>query len=204
MLVEPDSEGKVRMTGERKSQERVDKNAARIWSTATRAHYNLDFQLNSQSLTVAMTERPAIGGRAWPSVIFESRDQEKAFAVWANSTLGILCHWWQANRQQAGRATTTITAIPELPTLDITALTSVQLAAVGRVFDDLKGKHMLPANELDRDPVRHELDRRLLDEVLGLPPNLASPNGPLDLLRRKVAAESSVHGGKKSSAALDL
>lgn len=201
MLVEPDSEGKVRMTGERKSQERVNESAARIWSTATRAHYNLDFQLNSQSLTVAMTERPAIGGRAWPSVVFESRDQEKGFAIWANSTLGILCHWWQANRQQAGRATTTITAIPELPTLDIAALSPGQLSAASRVFDDLKFQHMLPANELDRDPVRHELDRRLLDDVLGLSPDLASPNGPLDLLRRKFAAESSVHGGKKSSAA---
>ena len=201
ILVEPDSEGKVRMTGERASQRRLDNKAAEIWRTATHAHYNRDFRLNSQSLTVAMTERPTIGGRAWPSVIFEREDQEQAFAVWANSTLGILCHWWQSNRQHAGRATTTITAIPEIPTLDIAELAPAQLAAAGRVFDGLKHQHMLPTNELDRDPVRHELDRRLLEEVLGLPPDLAAGGGPLDLLRRKLAAEPSVHGGKKSSAA---
>ncbi len=201
MLIEPDSEGRVRLTGERKSQKRVDDNAAKIWRTATRSHYNLDFRLNSQSLTVAMTERPAIGGRAWPSVILANEGQEKVFAVWANSSLGILCHWWQSNRQHAGRATTTISAIPDFYTLDITALGRGQLDVACRVFDDLKHRQMLPANELDRDPVRHELDHRLLDEVLGLPPVLMLRDGPLDLLRRKLAAESSVHGGKKSSAA---
>ena len=51
----------------------LHQNALRIWATATRAHYNRDLQFNSQSLVVSMTERKSIGGRAWPSVIFERR-----------------------------------------------------------------------------------------------------------------------------------
>ena len=39
-----------------------------------------------------MTERPCIGGRAWPSVIFEKPEHEYAFALWCNSTLELLMH----------------------------------------------------------------------------------------------------------------
>ena len=44
-----------------------------VWATASRAHLNLDFQFNSQPLTVAFTEQASIGGRAWPNVIFDEQ-----------------------------------------------------------------------------------------------------------------------------------
>ena len=63
---------------------------------------------------------------------------------------------------------------------------------------------MLPVNQIDEDPVRAELDRRLLTEVLGLPEELCAPDGPMDLLRRKLAAEPSIHGGKISKVTLEV
>lgn len=200
MEVEIDSEAIVRTSRSRNIQGEINKKAATIQATATRTHINTDFRYNSQSLCVSMTKADSIGGRAWPSVIFPRERRatwEPAFAVWSNSTLGILLFWWQASRQQSGRGVTTVSALPALPTLDLRALDDGQLAAAARIFEDMKHCPMLPVNQIDEDPVRAELDRRLLSEVLGLPAELCAKGGPMTLLRRKLAAEPSIHGGKK-------
>ena len=62
LVVEPDSEGQIKSAVGTMTQADLLEKAARIWGTATRAHYNRDLQFNSQSLIVAMTERPCIGG----------------------------------------------------------------------------------------------------------------------------------------------
>ena len=196
--VEPDSEGRIKSPSGGVSQTALDDKAARVWATATRAHYNRDLRFNSQSLIVAMTERPSIGGRAWPSVIFEDRDREYAFALWCNSTLGLLLHWWVSNKTQSGRGTTTVTGIPNIPTLDVTKLTAGQIAAAKDTFEALRDHRFLPFDQIDEDPARAELDRRLLVDVLGLPESLCADGGPIDLLRRKLAKEPQIHGGKKT------
>ncbi|MCY3835356.1 MAG: hypothetical protein OXF83_02830, partial [Anaerolineaceae bacterium] len=95
------------------------------------------------------------------------------------------------------------TALPALPTLDLRALSAEQLAAAGRIFEDHKHLPMLPINQIDEDENRAELDRRLLTEVLGLPAELCTGvDSPVALLRRKLAAEPSIHGGKKSKVVL--
>ena len=180
------------------AEEDLRQNALRIWGTATRAHYNRDLQFNSQSLIVAMTERKCLGGRAWPSVIFESEEHEYAFALWCNSTLGLLLHWWTSNKTQSGRGTTTVTSIPNIPTLDTRVLTAEQLAAARDAFYAMRDLRFLPFDQIDEDPARAELDRRLIVDVLGIPPSLCEPDGPIDLLRRKLAAEPQIHGGKKT------
>ena len=207
MEVEIDSEAIVRTSHSRDAQKTINEKAETIWATATRSHIATDFRYNSQSLCVSMTKADCIGGTAWPSTIFPKARRETwepAFAVWCNSTLGILLYWWQSNRQQSGRGRTTVTALPALPTLDLRALSDEQLAAAGRIFEDMKHCPMLPVNQIDEDPVRAELDRRLLTEVLGLPADLCAPDGPMDLLRRKLAAEPSIHGGKISKVTLEV
>ena len=195
LIVEPDTEGEIKRG--------MDAKAAAIWSTATRAHYSVDLQFNSQSLIVAMTERPCVGGTAWPSVIFENRDHEYAFALWCNSTLGLLLHWWTSNKTQSGRGRTTVTGIPNIPTLDTRALTPEQHAAARAAFEAMRERRFLPFDQVDEDPARAELDRRLLVDVLGLPDALCAEHGPIDLLRRKLAQEPQIHGGKKSRVVFD-
>ena len=180
------------------AEDDLRQNALRIWSTATRAHYNRDLRFNSQSMIVAMTERKCVGGRAWPSVIFEDDEQEYAFALWCNSTLGLLMHWWTSNKTQSGRGTTTVTSIPNIPTLDTRKLSAEQLSAAREAFYAMRDLRFLPFDQIDEDPARAELDRRLLVDVLGLPSTLCEPDGPIDLLRRKLAAEPQIHGGKKT------
>ena len=198
LVVVPDSEGEIKSAPEGVSQADLEMKAARIWTQASRVHYNRDLRFNSQSLVVSMTERPCIGGRAWPSVIFDESEREYAFALWCNSTLGLLMHWWVANKTQSGRGLTTVTGIPNIPTLDVRTLTGEQVAAAKAAFEKLRGRRFLPFDQIDEDPSRAELDRRMLVDVLHLPETLCEPGGPIDLLRRKLAREPQIHGNKRT------
>ena len=196
LVVEYDCEGKIKAASGRLTQTDVNEKAARVWSTASHLHYNRDLQFNSQSLVVATTTVPCVGGRAWPSVVFDKREHGYVFALWCNSSLGLAMHWWMANKTQAGRGTTTVTSIPGIPTLDVGALTDEQITAAKCVFDELVDQNFLPFDQIDEDSARAELDRRLITEVLGLPEMLVEPGGPIELLRRKLASEPQIHGGK--------
>ena len=62
---------------------------------------------------------------------------------------------------------------------------------------------MLPFNQMDEDPVRHELDRRLLSDVLNLTEDThPEVHAGLQILRERLCAEPSIHGGKKSKVVL--
>lgn len=167
--------------------------AAAVWKTASRAHFNRDFQYNSQPLAVAMTATPTIGGTAWPNLIFKNRRHEIAYALWGNSTLGLLCHWWWSSKQQEGRGRITVTRIPGMPALDVRKLSARQLTAAEKIFAEMKETPLLPLAEAGRDAARKQLDDAFALRVLELD---ESKIEPLDLLRAKLAAEPSVRGGK--------
>ena len=197
MIVEPDSYCRVRDIDGRVPNELVERAESR-WATAARAHYNLDLRFNSQSLIVAMTAQPSIGGRAWPTVICDDPVNEFAFLIWGNSTLGLLCHWWMANKSQDGRGTSTVTSIPTFTTLDLRVLTARQHTVARETFEEMSGERFLPFDQIDDDPARAELDRRLIVDVLGLPPELSAAGGPMERLRAKLAAEPQIHSNKKT------
>jgi hypothetical protein len=196
MVVAPDTQGVVRVgkTDEQKSSIR-DK-ADRVWRSGSRCHFNYSFRYNTQSLSAAYTERPSIGGRAWPTLKFGDTLHEKAFILWANSTLGVLCHWWHADRTQSGRGSITISSILNVKTLDFASLTPQQVQASGKSFDKLKSSPFLRAYELDHDNTRKLVDHALLVDVLGFPASFCDDGGPLDLLRRKLASEPTINGGR--------
>ena len=188
MLVRPDSHGEVRQ-----NRHTI---AERMWSeSATHLHINQDFQFNANATAAAFTELPSLGGRAWPTLTAASRKQEKIICVWLNSTLGLMAYWIESNRNQNGRGGITVTAIPDIPLLDVTKLKTEQLEAAVRIFDDLQEKKMLPANEAWRDKVRQDLDERLLTEVLGLDDKSVEQLG---ILRRQWCSEPTVTSTKKT------
>jgi hypothetical protein len=116
--------------------------------------------------------------------------------LWGNSSLGLLLHWWHANKQQAGRGSIGVSALASLPVLDITKLPEGALAKMVAIFDDMKHKELRPVNEMTQDSVREEIDTRLGTEVLGFPAELVAPDGPVALLRQKLALEPSIAGSK--------
>ena len=124
-----------------------------------------------------------------------SEKHEKSLCVWLNSTLRLASYWLESNRNQDGRGGLTVTAIPDIPVLDITKISATQLEASVKIFDDLQERTMLPTNEAWRDAVRQELDQRLLNEVLGLDDNAVEQ---LSILRRQWCSEPTVTSLKKT------
>ena len=185
-VVEPDSRGEIR--------EGMGDKAEKVWATATRLHFNRDFQVNSQSLAACLTPARAIGGRAWPNFRVEGDPRgEEALALWANTTPGLISFWWIAGRQQQGRAILTISQLPRLTALDVQMLDDEQLEQVERLFAEFAERDFLPANEAYRDETRQALDRAVLCDLLGLPESILDP---LAALRLQWCEEPSVHGGK--------
>lgn len=196
MQFEADSQAQPKQPTSAKEKKVVEFKIAEIVGSASHCHFNQNFRFNSQPTAMQFTKRRTIGGRAWISIRLSSAKLEKALVVWGNSTLGILSHWYHANKQQAGRGNIGRTALETLPVLNVSALSAEQLDAAVAIFDDLKSKDMKPVHEIDSDEARHELDRRLATEVLGFPSGFSDSGGPLDVLRMKLAAEPSIRGGK--------
>ncbi len=195
MVVEPDSHGIIRSNSWDKAQ--------RILERSSRIHQNIAIRFNANSLSVLFTEKPAIGIRLLPNVLFESPSYDHAFALWGNSTLGLLCYWMRCNRVHAGRGAIRLKLLRSMPTLDVRQLDQTALESAARIFEEIKYKKMLPFNQMYEDAVRQELDERLLSEVLGISeqthPEVYSG---LHHLRERLCAEPSIHGGKKSRVVL--
>ena len=160
MEISPDHSGIV--------QSDKEEEANRLWKFVSRLHISAECRFNSNPTCAVVTPTESAGGRAWPNFRMKTPELEKATCVWLNGTLGLINYWIESNRSQSGRGGTTVTAIPNIPCLDITKLRANRLKAAVKIYDDLCEKRMLPANEAWHDPVRQELDRRLLTEVLGL------------------------------------
>ena len=186
IVCEPDSQLKARQGMETK--------AAEVWETASRAHLNRDFTFGSQPLAVAFTERESIGGRVWPNVIFDDKRFDRAFAVWGNSTLGLLSYWWHSSRQQSSKASVTIRTAETMPALDLRALTDAQLSAAKSIFDDFRERELMPAYLADADSNRALLDKRVIQDLLGFDEDTYRA---VRMLSAKWCAEPSVHGGKR-------
>ena len=171
----------------------MEKKAATVWATASRAHISREFRFTSQPLSVAMTETPTIGGRAWPNVRFNQAGFDLTFAIWANSTLGLITHWWHSNRQVSGRGAMSIRSADSLSMLDFRALTAKQLRTAEAIFDEFRDKELKPAYLADADPNRALLDRRVVCDLLGFDEDTYAA---VRRLAAKWCAEPSVHGGK--------
>ena len=185
MVCEPDSQLQVRQGMEAK--------AATAWATASRAHISRGFRFNSQPLAVAFTEQQSAGGRGWPNVTFNVPGYDLAFALWGNSTLGLLSYWWHSNRQVAGRGDMTIRSSETLPVLDFRALSDEQLLTAESIFNEFRDKELKPAYLADADANRALLDRRVVRDLLGFDEDTYQG---VRRLAAKWCAEPSVHGGK--------
>ena len=189
MICEPDMQLQARPG--------LHEKAAKVWATASRCHQSLDFRYNSQPLAAAFTLRKTVGGTAWPNILFKDDRFDYAFAIWSNSVLGLLMHWWHASRQQPGRGRLTVSAAKTLPTLDLRALSDDQLSIAERIFNDFRDVEFKPAYIADLDPSRAALDHAVLCELLGFEEGVYAA---VRELSAKWAAEPSVRGSKSRPA----
>lgn len=195
---EADHEGKPRPGKTAEEKQIILEKINEVAASASHLHFNQNFQFNSQATAMQFTKRATIGGRAWLSLKFPNAQLEAAVTLWGNSSVGLLLHWWQANKQQKGRGNMGKEAVAKMTMLDPHQLSETQLEQSLALLEKRSAIQMLPFNEIDVDKARAELDVEFLIAILGLPEDLAKPGGPLELLRRKLAAEPSIHGNKKS------
>ena len=181
----------------------IDKIAeVKTWNS--RCHYNSFMQFNANSLAVMFTESNTIGVNLIPNIGFENKSYDYVWTLWGNSTLGLLCHWIHSGKQQEGRGIIRKESLGLLPTLDVCQLAPFQLTVAELIFDELKHQRMLPFNEMVNDPVRQELDRRLVSDILGFDTKMhPDVHEGLALLRKKLCEEPSIHGNKKSRCDLE-
>ena len=161
-------------------------------------HYARNMRWTSQALLAAATERPVMGGRAWTALLHDSETVRKVFALWANSTLGMMVHWTQGQRTQTGRSTTQIAALHRIPCPRLDCLPEAKLRRAAASFDGLAASEMRPACQAHADPVRIAIDEAVR-EMLGLSDEAAEV---IAALRRLWCAEPSVHGRNRQALAM--
>ena len=189
----PDSRAIPLPGAEAEVQKRLERNS--------RAHYNMLPTFTAGSILALFTEEPAIGPTSITNVAFENPRHDIPWTLWCNSTLGLFCHWLHSGKQNAGRGKLRLTALRDLPTLDVRMLSEEALVNAETLFGALKYKRILPINECVDDSIRHELDAGLLTTVLGIEdPSVLTA---MQILREMLCAEPSIHGGKKSKCDLD-
>jgi hypothetical protein len=191
-----DSVGRPRTARSAAKREIIAEKVAKVFGTASHCHFNRDFRFNSQSTGMQFTPRKTIGGRAWPSIQLATIEFEKALVVWANTSLGVLLYWWYANKTQPGRGSILRSNLESFPVLDVSTLSKKKLEKAVELFDQTRHTQFLPIHQIDTDLARHALDSSFGQHVLGLPVGLLGTNGPLDLVRKKLAAEPSIRGHK--------
>ena len=178
---------------------------ARIWAAAGHLHLTPDVRYDSQRVTATRTYERTLGVRAWHTlrlndVADERREaMEAALALWCNSTFGLLCHASQANPSQLGRGVGSRTLIRRLPTLNVLELQPWQLDAAASAWRALARAEFQSFHRCAVDPTRIELDRALVQNILGLG---GEGEETAARIRRILAAEPSIHGSKAPVLAL--
>ncbi len=149
----------------------------------------------SQKLLSASTEQAVLGGRTWVSLGHADARVRKAFALWANSTLGLLIHWTRGQRTQSGRSTAQIGAVKKMPCPHLDQLPAESLNYADAAFDRLKHRTLRPACQAHADEMRISIDT-IVARMLGLDDAAAQI---ISTLRILWCHEPSVHGGNKQA-----
>ena len=157
----------------------------------SRLFYARNMRWTSQTLLAATTTHPGMGGPTWTSLRHDDKRICKAFALWANSTLGFLVHWTQGQRTQSGRARTQLKALANIPCPRLDQVPDPRLDQAAKMFEELSDKELRPACQAHADDVRKKIDRAVL-ELLDL--HHGTVPETLKTLQWLWCNEPSVHG----------
>lgn len=180
---------------------KLKRDHAAIWGQSGTLHVTRDFQCDSQRVLAARTSAKALGIRAWFTVTALGSDpvnqhrSETALALWLNSTLGALLHVQHSNRSQVARSMGNKGMLEKLPTLDVRELAPWQLEEAQSIWRDFELRKFESFHRCAVDPVRIELDERIVRDMLGLGEDAVAAVGRL---RTLLASDPSVHGSKRA------
>lgn len=191
-----DAEGVARTSGDPAVASLLESRRNAIWSTRTRLHFVADLQFNSNALPACLTDRPSLGGRAWPSFKLTDPRYEKLVALWFNSTLGVLAYWWIANKAQSGRGSVTTSRLASLTCIDPRAFSDAELLEINTFFDANKILPLMDIHECAQDSNRAAIDEFVIEKMLKPKGNLKEQLDAMQLVRAKLAIEPTIRGGR--------
>lgn len=166
-----------------------------VAGTATHLHVNCTCRFTTQSVLFPYTEQPTLGSGPFPS--FEAGEiQSKALAAWGNSSLGIICFWAHAGKQQSGRGKGTRTSMANMPVLDVWRITRDTLEQIEQVFNGHCHDVLRPMNMCYDDANRIKIDEELLT-ALDVNEGLRAR---MDDIRRRFCREPTVRCGRRDTA----
>lgn len=164
----------------------VDRNKIRKYKS--NLFYSNAINWNSNALLCAMTESKVHGGRSWRALSHEKSSLLPMFALWLNSTFGLLIQWTQGQKQQPGRSVIRTKAIHKVPIPNFNKLSEIQILKAQRYFEDIKNKTLKSSIQVVNDPVRIEIDNAVVD-ILKLPNRVSSI---LEIVRKMWSEETSL------------
>ena len=185
----------------------------RMRSASATLFYARNLRWTSQALLAATTEHAAMGGRAWVALGHGDERVRKAFALWANSTLGLIVQWTQGGKQQLGRSLVQVHAIKKIPVPNLNELPDEGLESATRAFDALCDRELRPACQAHADESRAAIDRAVLGMFGFLEPTAwqsvpGESEGRSGIaesiadLRNEFSAEPQVHGHNRQALSL--
>ena len=177
-----------------------NRNYAELWQQASALQITRDVRFNAQRVMAVFTPERALGVRSWfsinvrePADTLTKRKQETALSLWLNSTLGMLQFANQSNRSQLGRGTGSKAMLRAIPVLDVRQLQEWQLDAALSIWRDFQDKTFEPFHRCAIDPNRIELDRRVINDMIGLD---GEAREAMSQLRQALANDPSIRGDK--------
>ena len=139
--------------------------------------------INTWFTARAQEENPTLGSQ-----------RELALTLWCNSTLGLMLQANHANAVQLARGIGNKGMLEKLPTLDVRQLQPWQLDEAQSIWRELSNRKFESFHKCAVDPVRIELDERIVRDLLGLGDDAVAT---VARLRTLLAVEPSIHGSKK-------
>ena len=121
-------------------------------------------------------------------------EREVALALWCNSSLSLLLNANHSNRSQAGRGRGNKGMLETLSTLDVRKLESWQLDEAQSIWRDLGNGEFQSLHQCAVDPVRIQLDERIVKYLLGLGEDAVAS---VARLRTLLAGDPSIRGSKR-------
>ena len=177
-----------------------DRDHIPIWSQSGTLQITVDVRYTSQPVMAVRTDLRALGVRAWHTLTSHGTDPvvnsrlETALALWCNSTLGLLLHANHSNRSQEGRGQGNKGMLESLVALDVRKLKSWQQQAAQAIWQDFTDRKFQPFYQCAVDPVRIELDERIVRDLLGLGDDAVAA---VARLRSLLAEAPSIRGSKE-------
>ena len=170
-----------------------------IWEQSGALQIAVTVRYNAQPIMAVRTSIRALGVASWHTLIVNEEDfttrsaREIALALWLNSTFGFLLHANRSIRSQLGRGTGNKNMLREMFALDVRNLQEWQLDAALAIWRDFQDKTFEPFHRCAVDANRIELDRRMMNDMIGLD---GEAQEAMAQLRLALANDPSIRGDK--------